>query len=133
MQCLRNDADNGIIRVDMDNHLPLYNNSSNNKGISVSIICVIQIVCCIGGECRGGRGSRGGLLLGAIVTTLEEEEWELKLSWHWVKPKSFMEGHGIVNRCIKIYFEGNHEYFVGEVSQYDEGNEKHLIVYEQDL
>lgn len=65
--------------------------------------------------------------------TPEEEELEMKLMGHWKVPKNKNVGREIINRCVKIYFEGNHEYYAADVCKYDESTGKHLVVYKQEL
>lgn len=65
-------------------------------------------------------------------TTIEDEELETQLMGHWKVPKSYKADHSIINRTIKIYFDGDHEYFVADVAKYDEKTGKHCIMYRQD-
>jgi len=65
---------------------------------------------------------------------LEEEEIEMKLKGYWKKPNFNEEVKGdVVNRVIKVYFEGNQEYFVGDVCKYDPETKMHMIMYKTDM
>eukprot|EP00978_Attheya_sp_CCMP212_P034203 scaffold142296_cov42-Attheya_sp.AAC.1 len=55
------------------------------------------------------------------------------LSGHWKKPGTYKAGHEIVNRCVKVYFEGNCEWYAADVCKYDDKTGQHLLIYKQEL
>ena len=65
---------------------------------------------------------------------LEEEEIQMKLKGYWKKPKfAGRVTEEVVNRVVKVYFEGNQEYFVGDVCKYDPETKLHMIIYKTDM
>ena len=84
-------------------------------------------------KCHCGAAVCRGTLEMPKDVSLEDEELDLKLSGHWKVPITQSPGNEIINRVIKVYFDGDREYYAADVAQYDERTGKHQIIYKSDL
>lgn len=84
-------------------------------------------------KCHCGAAACRGTLEMPKDVSLEDEELDLKLSGHWKVPITQNPGNEIINRVIKVYFDGDREYYAADVAQYDERTGKHQIIYKSDL
>mmetsp|Transcript_29511 Transcript_29511/g.65009 ORF Transcript_29511/g.65009 Transcript_29511/m.65009 type:complete len:1964 (+) Transcript_29511:229-6120(+) len=84
-------------------------------------------------KCHCGTEACRGTLEMPKDISLEDEELDLKLSGHWKVPITQNPGNEIINRVIKVYFDGDREYYAADVAQYDEKTGKHQIIYKSDL
>lgn len=79
---------------------------------------------CFAPKCRGTL---------EVPRSMEEAALERKLSTHWSKPLIKRPRKEIVNRCIRVFSKETQEYFVADVTSYDDKTGKHLIMYRHDL
>lgn len=85
-------------------------------------------------KCHCNAATCRGTLELAKNKDLEEEEMEMKLKGYWKKPNfPGKVTNQVINRVIKVYFEGNQEYFVADVCKYDPVTKQHMIIYKTDM
>eukprot|EP00934_Nitzschia_sp_Nitz4_P008455 Nitzschia sp. Nitz4//scaffold80_size88189//18388//23841//NITZ4_005082-RA/size88189-processed-gene-0.12-mRNA-1//1//CDS//3329558615//8445//frame0 len=82
-------------------------------------------------KCHCGAPTCRGTL--EVPRSMEEAALERKLSTHWKKPIILRASKEIVNRCVRVFSKESHEYFVADVTSYDEKTGKHLLMYRHDL
>lgn len=68
-----------------------------------------------------------------VPRSMEEEALERKLSNHWKKPLIKRAKKEILNRCIRVFSKETQDYFVADVTSFDENTGKHLVMYRHDL
>lgn len=82
-------------------------------------------------KCHCGTKSCRGTL--EVPRSMEEVALERQLSTHWTKPLILRARNEIVNRCVRVWSKETQEYFIADVSAFDENTGKHLLMYRHDL
>jgi Protein kinase domain/SET domain len=82
-------------------------------------------------KCHCGAPSCRGTL--EVPRSMEEEALERQLSTHWTKPLILRARNEIINRCVRVWSKETQEYFIADVSAFDENTGKHMLMYRHDL
>jgi Protein kinase domain/SET domain len=82
-------------------------------------------------KCHCGAPACRGTL--EVPRSMEEEALERQLSTHWTKPLIQRARNEIINRCVRVWSKETQEYFIADVSAFDETTGKHLLMYRHDL
>jgi len=82
-------------------------------------------------KCHCGASTCRGTL--EVPRSMDEEALERQLSTHWTKPLIQRARNEIINRCVRVWSKETQEYYIADVSAFDENIGKHLLMYRHDL